>query len=275
MLGCFSFYTPRFSNGSFELTLFTEKSYFEMFNLALYSRKNCCYVSMFYRNYTAETQNQPIWYIFRPSKIIILPELSYLNSIFKIFPLQECAFNPFQPKVVFHIKTSHFFCSAKQMTGFYMKYNIGGNVLIRNVDEGVGAEAYPESSKNSKITFFANITNNFQSLTFFVKTSILDVWLCSLIIIISHRRSYTLVKNDITLVKKSLTKHSAVFALLLMCWRITFIPMLYSYINGINSISHQHINYHGLRQAQTFWLLKKRSCWRDLNFPEAATWDVL
>ena len=103
MLECFSFFTPRFSNGSFELTLFTEKSYFEMFNLALYSRKNCYYVSMFYRNYTTETQNQPIWYIFRPSKIIILPELSYLNSIFKIFPLQECAFNPFQPKVVFHI----------------------------------------------------------------------------------------------------------------------------------------------------------------------------
>ena len=29
-------------------------------------------------------------------------------------------FNPLQPSVVFHIETSHLFCSAKQMTGFYM-----------------------------------------------------------------------------------------------------------------------------------------------------------
>ena len=34
-------------------------------------------------------------------------------------------FNPFQPSVAFHIETSHFFCSAKQMTGFYMKRNTG------------------------------------------------------------------------------------------------------------------------------------------------------
>ena len=29
--------------------------------------------------------------------------------------------NPFQSSVVFHIETSHLFCRAKQMTGFYMK----------------------------------------------------------------------------------------------------------------------------------------------------------
>ena len=32
---------------------------------------------------------------------------------------------PFQPSVAFHIETSHLFCSAKQMTSFYMKQNIG------------------------------------------------------------------------------------------------------------------------------------------------------
>ena len=32
---------------------------------------------------------------------------------------------PFQPSVAFHIETSHLFCSAKQMTGFYMKHNTG------------------------------------------------------------------------------------------------------------------------------------------------------
>ena len=31
----------------------------------------------------------------------------------------------FRPSVVFHIETSHLFCSAKQMTGFYMKRNTG------------------------------------------------------------------------------------------------------------------------------------------------------
>ena len=31
--------------------------------------------------------------------------------------------SPFQPNVMFHIETSHLFCRAKQMTGFYMKRN--------------------------------------------------------------------------------------------------------------------------------------------------------
>ena len=33
--------------------------------------------------------------------------------------------NPFQFSVTFHIETSHLFCRAKQMTGFYMKHNTG------------------------------------------------------------------------------------------------------------------------------------------------------
>ena len=33
--------------------------------------------------------------------------------------------NPFQPSFVFQIETSHLFCRAKQMTGFYMKRNTG------------------------------------------------------------------------------------------------------------------------------------------------------
>ena len=31
--------------------------------------------------------------------------------------------NLFQPSVAFHIETSHLFSRAKQMTGFYMKFN--------------------------------------------------------------------------------------------------------------------------------------------------------
>ena len=33
--------------------------------------------------------------------------------------------NPFQTNVALHIETSHLFCRAKLMTGFYMKRNIG------------------------------------------------------------------------------------------------------------------------------------------------------
>ena len=36
-------------------------------------------------------------------------------------PLKIC--NPFQFSVVFHIETSHLFCTANQVGGFYMKYN--------------------------------------------------------------------------------------------------------------------------------------------------------
>ena len=38
--------------------------------------------------------------------------------------------NPFQPIVAFHIETSHLFCSARQMTSFYMKRKTGLNGLI-------------------------------------------------------------------------------------------------------------------------------------------------
>ena len=32
---------------------------------------------------------------------------------------------PFLSGVAFHIETSHLFCSAKKMTGFYVKHNTG------------------------------------------------------------------------------------------------------------------------------------------------------
>ena len=33
--------------------------------------------------------------------------------------------HPFQPSATFHIETNHLICSSNQMTGFYMKCNIG------------------------------------------------------------------------------------------------------------------------------------------------------
>ena len=43
--------------------------------------------------------------------------------------------NPFQPSVAFHIETSHFICTENQMTGFYMKCNIGLNWVKKNTVE--------------------------------------------------------------------------------------------------------------------------------------------
>ena len=42
-------------------------------------------------------------------------------------------FNPFQRSIVFHIEISLLFCPAKQMTGFYMKHNIGLPGLIHSL----------------------------------------------------------------------------------------------------------------------------------------------
>ena len=39
------------------------------------------------------------------------------------------ALNPLQPNIAIHIETSHLFCKAKQMTGFYMKCNTGLNLV--------------------------------------------------------------------------------------------------------------------------------------------------
>ena len=39
--------------------------------------------------------------------------------------LRNTRLNPFQPNAAFRIETSHWFCSVKQMTGFYMKCNTG------------------------------------------------------------------------------------------------------------------------------------------------------
>ena len=37
----------------------------------------------------------------------------------------DFAINPLQPRVAFHIGTSHLIYNANQITGFYMKHNIG------------------------------------------------------------------------------------------------------------------------------------------------------
>ena len=42
--------------------------------------------------------------------------------------ISQISIVPFQGGVAFYIETSHLFCSAKQMTGFYTKCNTGGNI---------------------------------------------------------------------------------------------------------------------------------------------------
>ena len=50
----------------------------------------------------------------------------------------------FQPSIAFHIETSRLFCSAKQMTGFYMKHNTG-------LKWDISANNYPFQVNNKKI----------------------------------------------------------------------------------------------------------------------------
>ena len=42
--------------------------------------------------------------------------------------------NPFKPSVTFLIETSHLFCSAKQMTGFFVKRNTGLKWVKKRMD---------------------------------------------------------------------------------------------------------------------------------------------
>ena len=43
-------------------------------------------------------------------------------------------FHTFQPSIVFHIGTNHLICPENQMTGFYMKCNIGLKQVNGNFD---------------------------------------------------------------------------------------------------------------------------------------------
>ena len=58
-------------------------------------------------------------FVFEELKIIQFPSGNYNYLI-----------NLFQPSVAFHIETSHLFCFAKHITGFYMERNTGMNKLI-------------------------------------------------------------------------------------------------------------------------------------------------
>ena len=70
--------------------------------------------------------------------IWIIQERPFVEKFGKTFGmhLQSINFNPFQPSVVlyiqtsvaFHIEISHLLCSAKEMTGFFMKCNTGAEM---------------------------------------------------------------------------------------------------------------------------------------------------
>ena len=47
----------------------------------------------------------------------------YLHVRSHFISVCKSQFNPFQGSVAFHLETSHLFCRANQLTGFYMKRN--------------------------------------------------------------------------------------------------------------------------------------------------------
>ena len=80
-----------------------------------------------------------------------------------------------------HIETSLLICRANQWTGFYM---IGASVMkelifffTTSLTEVIqlDSEAYSEPSQTSKMKVVANIVNDFQPLSIFTKSAILDV----------------------------------------------------------------------------------------------------
>ena len=80
------------------------------------------------------------------------------------------AFNPFQPSAAFHIETSHLFCSAKQMTGFYMKRNTG----LKWVNLLLSPRHFQNPVKHHHGAF-RKIVDGFHALNIFAKSTTLDV----------------------------------------------------------------------------------------------------
>ena len=74
-------------------------------------------------NIMNERVNNP----FRVNDLVLFIALLYSAVITagycKVLQLIGYQLNQFQPSFAFHIETSHLFCSAKQLTGFYMKRN--------------------------------------------------------------------------------------------------------------------------------------------------------
>ena len=83
--------------------------------------------------------------------------------------------NPFQPSIVFNKETSHLFCSAKQMTGFYMRHSNGLkwintfseikkqfllNLLVFNLQ--IGTDATTTDTRKMKFSYNRFLHSNLQ-----------------------------------------------------------------------------------------------------------------
>ena len=68
-------------------------------------------------------------------------------------------FNPFQPRVAFHIETSHLFWTTNQMTGFYMKRN----TRMKCIKNCWDCRSAFRTLSNIYVVGFAKIDNGLQS----------------------------------------------------------------------------------------------------------------
>ena len=98
-------------------------------------------------------------------------------------------FNSFQPSVAFHIENSHLIWTANQMTGFYMKRNIGLKwvklIIKRTVRVSVFTTDLEQSSEfrylclgpyqTSMMRLFT-IVKSLKLLNIFTKSSTIDFW---------------------------------------------------------------------------------------------------
>ena len=95
--------------------------------------------------------------------------------------MTEAALNSFQPPVGFHIETSHFFCTANQMAGFYMKQR-WTEMVNRCSIKTVIRKVFPVSfAKCFRIPFFTDhrrVTASVVNLHMFLLAILNNISIC-------------------------------------------------------------------------------------------------
>ena len=74
---------------------------------------------------TSTSQQDVELHIEKVGIVILIDNACNSISTYTLKQLRSKKFDPFQPRVVFYIETSHLIYTANQMTGFYMKCNTG------------------------------------------------------------------------------------------------------------------------------------------------------
>ena len=88
-----------------------------------------------------------------------------------------CLINPVQPKSAFHVETSHLICRANQMTGFYMKRNIGVKWVNENITKNERFHFLLTKQENNLKKIFRNIpTRRYNGISGICSLVLENIW---------------------------------------------------------------------------------------------------